>query len=47
MMFDQLNILYPFLISMVIFLIGIIISKISKYEKTLKVLELRIMLILF
>ena len=34
MMFDQLNILYPMLIS--IFLVVVVISKITKYKQVLK-----------
>lgn len=35
-MFDQLNILYPLLISIFIFLVVVVISKITRYKKTLK-----------
>ncbi|MCC8462186.1 MAG: hypothetical protein LN546_03245 [Rickettsia endosymbiont of Ecitomorpha arachnoides] len=35
-MFDQLNILYPLLISIFIFLGVVVISKITRYKKTLK-----------
>ncbi|QQV75596.1 hypothetical protein H6P87_01158 [Rickettsia tillamookensis] len=35
-MFDQLNILYPLLISIFIFLVVVVISKITGYKKTLK-----------
>lgn len=36
MMFDQLNILYPLLISILIFLVLVVISKITKYKQALK-----------
>lgn len=36
MMFDRLNILYPLLISIFIFLVVIFISKMTRYKKTLK-----------
>ncbi|AFC75285.1 hypothetical protein RPATATE_0410 [Rickettsia parkeri str. Tate's Hell] len=35
-MFDQLNILYPLLISIFIFLVVVFISKITKYKQALK-----------
>lgn len=35
-MFDQLNILYPLLISIFIFLVVVVFSKITMYKKTLK-----------
>ncbi|HJD55934.1 MAG TPA: hypothetical protein LFW21_04795 [Rickettsia endosymbiont of Pyrocoelia pectoralis] len=35
-MFDQLNILYPLLITIAIFIVMVVIAKIIKYEKTLK-----------
>lgn len=35
-MFDQLNIIYPLLISIFLFFVVVVITKIMKYEKTLK-----------
>lgn len=36
MMFDQLNILYPLLISIFIFFVIVVFSKITKYKQALK-----------
>lgn len=41
-MFGQLNIVYPLLISIFLFLVVFVITKIVKYEKTLKEKNLNI-----